>query len=99
PTALPPLSLHDALPIWLSPAAIAQLKRIRRGILRRPEPPPPLLPVKRLTLGGLVYTSIFNQSDRRKNVRDLLSAFLLAFRDRPEDRKSTRLNSSHLGIS
>ncbi|MBX6312839.1 MAG: glycosyltransferase, partial [Isosphaeraceae bacterium] len=37
-----------------------------------------------LTLGGLVYTSIFNLSDRRKNLPDLLTAFLLAFRDRPD---------------
>ncbi len=44
----------------------------------------PLLPSGPLTLSGLVYTSLMNPSDSRKNMRDLLSAFLLAFRDRPD---------------
>jgi glycosyltransferase involved in cell wall biosynthesis len=69
---------------WLSPEGIKQVQRLKRGILRQPPPPPPLLPATELRLSGLVYTSIFNQSDRRKNARDLLSAFLLAFRDRPD---------------
>lgn len=69
---------------YLSAEGIKQVQRVKRGILRQAPPPPPLLPATELKLGGLVYTSIFNQSDRRKNARDLLSAFLLAFRDRPD---------------
>jgi glycosyltransferase involved in cell wall biosynthesis len=75
---------HRHVRPWLSPEGIRQVQRIKRMLLRRPDPPPPLLPSQPLFLSGLVYTSIFNQSDRRKNVRDLLSAFLLAFRDRPD---------------
>ena len=39
-----------------------------------------------LTLGGggLTYLTIFNLGDRRKNHLDLLTAFLSAFRDRPD---------------
>jgi glycosyltransferase involved in cell wall biosynthesis len=69
---------------WLSPEAQQQIQRVKRVVLRQPEPPPPLLPSSQLSLSGLVYTSIFNQSDRRKNARDLLSAFLFAFRDHPD---------------
>ncbi|WP_161602420.1 glycosyltransferase [Tautonia marina] len=41
-------------------------------------------PVAPLHLSGLVFTSIFNLGDRRKNIDDLLSAFLVAFKDRPD---------------
>jgi glycosyltransferase involved in cell wall biosynthesis len=37
-----------------------------------------------VTLGGLTFTSIFNLGDRRKNHHDLLSAYLLAFKDRED---------------
>jgi glycosyltransferase involved in cell wall biosynthesis len=40
--------------------------------------------VDRLELSGVVYTSIFNPEDGRKNWDDLLSAFLLALRDCPD---------------
>jgi glycosyltransferase involved in cell wall biosynthesis len=69
---------------WLSPEAILRISEARKSLLRLPETPPPVLPRAPLTLSGLVYTSIFNLSDRRKNAADLLSAFLLAFRDRPD---------------
>ena len=46
--------------------------------------PDPLLPSTPLTLGGLLFSSIFNLGDRRKNHHDLLSAFLLAFQDRED---------------
>src|SRR5690606_24546328 len=39
---------------------------------------PPLAP---LHLSGLVFTSIFNLGDRRKNIDDMLTAFLIAFQD------------------
>lgn len=69
---------------WLNPAAIERVKRLRRTLLRIPDEPLPLLPTAPLTLSGLVFTSLFNPSDRRKNARDLLTAFLLAFRDRAD---------------
>ncbi len=69
---------------WLSERAIQAIGRARRAVVRRPEMPLPLLPTAPLTLSGLVFTTIFNHSDRRKNPRDLLSAYLLAFRERPD---------------
>jgi hypothetical protein len=75
---------HRKIRRWLSPEAQLQIQRMKRVVLRQPEPAPPLVPTSQLTLSGLVYTSIFNQSDRRKNARDLLSAFLFAFRDHPD---------------
>ncbi|WP_169972608.1 glycosyltransferase [Tautonia rosea] len=41
-------------------------------------------PVAPLHLSGLVFTSIFNLGDRRKNIDDMLSAFLVAFQNRPD---------------
>ena len=46
--------------------------------------PDPLLPSTALTLGGLIYSSIFNLGDKRKNHQDLLTAYLLAFADRED---------------
>jgi glycosyltransferase involved in cell wall biosynthesis len=74
---------------WLSPAAVAKVTAAKESVLGALGLPPavvndPLLPRSPLTLSGLVYTSIFNLSDRRKNHLDMLSAFILAFRDRPE---------------
>lgn len=69
---------------WLNARTIERVKRVRRAVLRMPDEPLPLLPSAPLTLSGLVYTSLFNPSDRRKNARDILTAFLLAFRDRPD---------------
>jgi glycosyltransferase involved in cell wall biosynthesis len=67
---------------WLSDLGANRLGKFKRALLRQPEAPPPLLPATTLRLSGLVYTSIFNLSDRRKNAEDLLTAFLSAFRDR-----------------
>ncbi len=44
----------------------------------------PYTPVSRVNLSGVVYTSILNPADNRKNWDDLLSGFLLAFRDRQD---------------
>jgi glycosyltransferase involved in cell wall biosynthesis len=67
---------------WIDRAKLA----VRRGLGRPPAPEPPRerLPRSSLTLGGLVYTNIFNPGDHRKNFEDLLSAFVLAFRGRPD---------------
>jgi glycosyltransferase involved in cell wall biosynthesis len=75
---------HRHVRPWLSPLAAERLGQARRTILHRPQPPPPLLPATELRLSGLTYTSIFNLSDRRKNVEDLLTAFLSAFGDRSD---------------
>ncbi|WP_435018978.1 glycosyltransferase [Tundrisphaera sp. TA3] len=74
---------------WLSPEALSKITRIKARALRvvGREPilaPDPLLPSTPLTLGGLVFASTFNLGDRRKNHVDLLSAYLLAFRDRQD---------------
>src|SRR5207244_10332897 len=85
-TSISPLSLHDALPIWL----IAELDRVlpRSDAVRRLE----------LVLRVVVenyeeykdYNATTSQSDYGENLHVLLD-FL--------DRKSTRLNSSHQIIS
>jgi glycosyltransferase involved in cell wall biosynthesis len=41
-------------------------------------------PLPRLELSGVVYTTIFNPLDGRKNWLDLLSAYLIALRDCPD---------------
>jgi glycosyltransferase involved in cell wall biosynthesis len=77
---------------WLSDEAVARVTAVKEAALalagREPkdvfDPP---LPSGELTLGGrgeLVYLTIFNLGDRRKNWRDMMSAFLTAFRDRPD---------------
>jgi glycosyltransferase involved in cell wall biosynthesis len=67
---------------WMSRKALERARRFRLGVLRIPDRPPPLLPRRRLELSGLIYLSVFNFSDRRKNPRDLLTAFLTTFRER-----------------
>ncbi len=54
----------------------------------------PLVPPSPLMLSGLVYTSFANVGDHRKNLGDLLGAFLLAFRDRPDVTLVLKLASS-----
>lgn len=39
-----------------------------------------LCPVKNITLEGVIYSSVFNPADGRKNWEDLVSAFVWAFR-------------------
>ena len=41
-------------------------------------------PSKQVTLGGVIYTAIFNPIDGRKNFDDLLLAFVWAFREEPD---------------
>jgi glycosyltransferase involved in cell wall biosynthesis len=80
---------HRCVRRWLSAESLGKLENARlavRGWAGCPtvgamEPP---LPSSSLALGGLIYTTIFNMGDERKNYVDLLSAFLLAFRDRPD---------------
>jgi glycosyltransferase involved in cell wall biosynthesis len=74
---------------WLSHEALAAITKAKVRTLKvfglKPVlAPDPLLPSTPLTLGGLLFSSIFNLGDRRKNHLDLLSAYLLAFRDRED---------------
>jgi glycosyltransferase involved in cell wall biosynthesis len=75
---------------WLSAEALDRVSATRKKALAAlgHEPtvvPDPPLPSGPLTLGGgLTYLTIFNLGDRRKNHLDLISSFLLAFRDRPD---------------
>jgi glycosyltransferase involved in cell wall biosynthesis len=73
---------------WLSQEALDRVSATRKktlalfGYAPTPVPDPPL-PSGELTLGGgLTYLTVFNLGDRRKNHLDLISSFLLAFRDR-----------------
>src|SRR5690606_39747541 len=77
------LSLHDALPIWLHAV---------RGVRRRG----PLLLGRRDRQGlGRAYRRQLRQRGRGARVR----AWRRVFGARRRDRKSTRLNSSHVKIS
>jgi glycosyltransferase involved in cell wall biosynthesis len=75
---------------WLSHEAVEAVTRAKTKALalvgREPHVvPDPPLPSGELTLGGgLTYLTIFNLGDLRKNHVDLISSFLLAFRDRPD---------------
>ncbi|MCQ8279199.1 glycosyltransferase [Acetobacteraceae bacterium KSS8] len=55
------------------------------GIAVRPKPAPsePLPPVARVTLDGVVFTTMFSPRDGRKNWNDIVTAFCWAFRDTP----------------
>lgn len=75
---------HRHVRPWLSDRAVERITRVKRTVLRKIAEPPPRVPDGDLELSGLVYTSVFNLGDHRKNPRDLLSATLLAFRDRPD---------------
>ena len=84
----------------LSDSAVARVTSAKESALRLVGRQPnerldPLLPTSELTLGGgLVYLSIFSVGDPRKNWRDLLSAFLLAFRDRADVTLAIKLVTS-----
>jgi glycosyltransferase involved in cell wall biosynthesis len=74
---------------WLSLQALQKITSGKNKLLALAGRSPtvvidPLLPSGPLTFEGLVYTSILNLGDLRKNYMDLLSAFLIAFRDRPD---------------
>ena len=75
---------------WLSNEALLKISDAKKAALalvgREPHVvPDPPLPSGPLFLGnGLTYLTIFNLGDRRKNWLDMISAFLLAFRDRDD---------------
>jgi glycosyltransferase involved in cell wall biosynthesis len=76
---------------WLGPQAQQWVSRSKRATLQAlrggspvVDPPPPRLHASPLELSGLVYTTVFNLLDMRKNPHDLITAYLLAFKDRPD---------------
>src|SRR5437899_9694278 len=84
PTTAPStLSLHDALPIWI-PAEIH--RELHRELLER------------LDLQTLSREELGDARLRPRVLAELLARQRLQV-EALEDRKSTRLNSSHLGIS
>lgn len=83
-------ALIDLLPVWLR-LPFHHLLRGAARLLRKPrvaaasEPPPPLPEAGdgtlRTQLNGVVYTSVLNPKDGRKNWANILTAFCWAFRD------------------
>jgi glycosyltransferase involved in cell wall biosynthesis len=75
---------------WLSQEALERVSafKVKALALVGREPtavPDPPVDSGELTLGGgLVYMTMFNVGDFRKNYRDMLTAFLTAFRDRSD---------------
>lgn len=61
---------------------LARAGRVALG--RGAQLPPPYEHRSRLELSGIVYTTIFNPFDQRKNWRALMAAFLRAVGDRPD---------------
>jgi glycosyltransferase involved in cell wall biosynthesis len=74
---------------WLSLAALEKITTAKNKALALAGRSPatvidPLLPRAPIRLEGLTYTSILNLGDLRKNYMDMLSAFLIAFRERSD---------------
>jgi hypothetical protein len=83
-------AVRDLLPDWLSRLVgrtgglVELLYRRLTGWTPPPPPPtpvPPPTPIVPVRLGGVVYTSMLNPTDGRKNWQDILTAFCWAFRD------------------
>src|SRR5207249_5704228 len=84
------LSLHDALPIWWQPARFAGASDIQRAIS--------------VSANSRSLASVYNTAratDRLAMPPHALRKFpsLVRFISGGQDRKSTRLNSSHVSIS
>jgi glycosyltransferase involved in cell wall biosynthesis len=76
---------------WLPPRAQDAVSRCKRRVLQAMHRGEPVVaePLRRvratdLELSGLVYSTVFNLADQRKNPHDLITAFLLAFSDRTD---------------
>jgi glycosyltransferase involved in cell wall biosynthesis len=86
--------LKPLLPLRLSKALVAAKNAFKRGWSEGETE----LPVAegRLELSGIVYTSILNPDDKRKNWQDLITAFLLAVGDRDDATLVLKLAASYL---
>lgn len=74
---------------WLSQDALDRISGLKRKALamvgREPHVvPDPPLPSSELTLSGLVYLTIFNLGDLRKNYHDIITAYLSALKHRDD---------------
>ena len=66
----------DRLPTGLAAAETA--------VVEAAPPPPPRWPESQVTVEGVVYTSVLNPTDGRKNLWDLITGFCWAFRDKED---------------
>src|SRR5690606_42016754 len=92
-TDISPLSLHDALPICgTAVMLLGRARDLHHGSFRRQ------IPLEDHEAAGGLYRPIQRPDDLLSRRLDRLGRL---FADRPagEDRKSTRLNSSHVKIS
>src|SRR5205814_8575767 len=92
----PTLSLHAALPIWLAHEVLVERVFARDEHCQAVAPPPgapPLLAQRGDRPGEADREDAVQQSDVDPELERVRG------RDAEQDRKSTRLNSSHLGIS
>src|SRR5207253_11105833 len=98
PAAPSPLSLHDALPIWTAPGARAARPadaRVRPGTGRAGQHDPDRRLALELTAHARRCAAVHGLGDRNRD-----ASHARGTRDCPRtDRKSTRLNSSHVAIS
>src|SRR5205814_10403692 len=92
PTSLPPLSLHDALPISQAAALQTAFDKEQIAVNKMPEGQP------RRTRQAAA-DRLGQQFGRAAFFAGWAHYYLGLLRSDPPDRKSTRLNSSHLGIS
>ncbi|HWB08925.1 MAG TPA: glycosyltransferase [Pirellulales bacterium] len=86
--------LKPLLPLRLS-KALVQAKNAFKRAWNEGETDLPLA-ADQLELSGIVYTSILNPDDKRKNWQDLITAFLLALGDRDDATLVLKLAASYL---
>lgn len=81
------------LPLRLSKAVVAAKNAGRRAWREGETELPPA--EEQIELSGVVYTTILNPDDKRKNWEDLLSAYLLATKDRDDATLVVKLVTRH----
>jgi glycosyltransferase involved in cell wall biosynthesis len=81
------------LPLRLSKAVVAAKNAGRQAWCEGETELPPA--ETQIELSGVVYTTVLNPDDKRKNWEDLLSAFLLAAKDRDDATLVVKLATSH----
>ncbi len=75
-----------------------RLERVEPLLAAATEVPAPSdRPPLEISLDGVVYTSVFNPGDDRKNWLDMLSAFCFAFRDEPRATLLLKMTHHSLG--
>jgi glycosyltransferase involved in cell wall biosynthesis len=74
--------VRPMIPVWLDAGITFGVREAAREFRLRP--PGQAVHQREAALNGIVFTSIFNPADGRKNWEDLLSAFLIALGDCPD---------------